>query len=86
MFAHPVSFDRVMTMERLNDGQHVEEYSVEVLSNGNWKQVAHAYAIGHKKIDIFEPVTTTGVRLKLLETSGQPAIREFGVFNGAAVH
>jgi alpha-L-fucosidase len=56
-FAQPITFDRVMTMERLNDGQHVEEYSVEVLVNGGWKQVAHAYALGHKKIDIFDPVT-----------------------------
>ncbi len=84
-FPHPVTFDRVMTLERLNDGQHVEEYSVEVRFQGKWKQVAHAYAIGHKKIDIFDPVTATGVQLKLLQTSGQAGIREFGVFNGAAV-
>jgi len=83
-FAHPITFDRVMTMERLNDGQHVEEYSVEVQLKGEWKQVAHAYAIGHKKIDIFDPVTTAGVRLKLLKTSGPAGIREFGVFNGRA--
>lgn len=85
-FSHPLTFDRVLTMERLNDGQHVEEYSVEVLTNGAWKQVAHAYAIGHKKIDIFEPVTTQSVRLKLLATSGQAAIREFQVFNGSSPH
>jgi alpha-L-fucosidase len=83
-FPHPVNFDRVMTLERLNDGQHVEEYSVEVRFQGKWKQVAHAYAIGHKKIDIFDPVTATDVRLKLLQISGQAGIREFGVFNGAA--
>ncbi len=52
---------------------------------GKWKQVAHAYAIGHKKIDIFDSVTATAVRLKILEISGQAGIREFGVFNGAAV-
>jgi len=85
-FAEPQTFDRVMTMERLNDGQHVEEYSVEVLTNGVWKQVAHASAIGHKKIDVFEPVTAQGVRLKLLATSGQAAIREFQVFNGSTSH
>ncbi|HEX3470579.1 MAG TPA: alpha-L-fucosidase [Silvibacterium sp.] len=85
-FAEPQTFDRVMTMERLNDGQHVEEYSVEVLANGVWKQVAHANAIGHKKIDIFEPVTAQSVRLKLLATSGQAAIREFQVFDGASAH
>jgi len=82
-FTHPVIFDRVMTMERLNDGQHVEEYSVEALVSGSWKQVAHGYAIGHKKIDIFDPVTASGVRLKLLERSGRAEIREFGVFNGS---
>jgi alpha-L-fucosidase len=84
-FPHPVMFDRVMTMERLNDGQHVEEYSVEVLLNGAWKQVAHANAIGHKKIDIFDPVTSAAIRLKLLKTSGQAGIREFAVFNGTQV-
>lgn len=85
-FAQPQTFDRVMTMERLNDGQHVEEYSVEVLVNGAWKEVAHAGAIGHKKIDIFKAVTAKSVRLRLLETSGQAEIREFGVFNGENAH
>jgi len=85
-FAHPVGFDRVMTLERLNDGQHVEEYSVEVLLGSQWKEVAHAFAIGHKKIDVFDRVTVSGVRLKLLKTSGQAEIREFGVFDGTAVH
>ncbi len=85
-FAKPQTFDRVMTMERLNDGQHIEEYSVEVLVNGAWKQVAHANAIGHKKIDIFEPVTAKSVRLRLLEVSGRAAIREFGVYNGKNAH
>lgn len=85
-FAKPQTFDRVMTMERLNDGQHIEEYSVEVLVNGAWKQVAHANAIGHKKIDIFEPVTAKSVRLRLLKVSGRAAIREFGVYNGKNAH
>ncbi|MBV8674914.1 MAG: alpha-L-fucosidase [Acidobacteriaceae bacterium] len=81
-FPRPQTFDRVMTMERLNDGQHVEEYSIEVLVDGEWRQIVRAYAIGHKKIDIFAPVTAKAVRLKLLETSGDPGIREFAVFNG----
>ena len=85
-FSKPTVVDRVMTMERLNDGQHVEEYSVEVLANGSWKQVAHACAIGHKKIDIFAPVKAEGVRLKLLSVSGQAQIREFRIFNGASAH
>jgi hypothetical protein len=60
-FAQPITSDRVMAMRRLNDGQHIEEYSVKVPVNGGWKQVAHAHAIEHKKIDIFDPVTAKSV-------------------------
>ena len=85
-FVKPMTFDRVMTMERLNDGQHVNEYSVEVFANGAWNEVAHASAIGHKKIDIFPAVTAQRIRLKLLSTSGRAEIREFQVFDGSSPH
>ncbi len=83
-FDQPVTFDRVVTTERLNDGQHVEEYSVEIFEAGKWRQVAHAQAIGHKKIDIFPAVTTSQVRLKILAASGPAGIREFQIFDGSA--
>lgn len=83
--AKPTMVDRVLTMERLNDGQHVEEYAVEAWEGGAWKQVAHAHAIGHKKIDKFAPVMTTGVRLRILEASGPAGIREFQIFNGTSI-
>jgi alpha-L-fucosidase len=81
-FAHPTRIDRTLTVERLNDGQHIEEYTVQAWLDGAWKEVAHARAIGHKKIDRFPAVTTTQVRLRILAQSGPAAIREFQVFNG----
>jgi len=81
-FDKSVTFDRAVTMERLNDGQHVEEYSIEAWQNGAWKPLARAQAIGHKKIDIFPACTTQRVRLNLISTSGTAAIREFQLFNG----
>ena len=85
-FSGPVTFDRTMTMERLNEGQHIEEYSIEVLEGGKWRQVAHANAIGHKKIDVFPPVTSTAVRLRILSATGAIGVREFQVFNGSSTH
>ncbi len=82
-FDKPVTFDRTVTMEWLNDGQRVQEYSIEAWQNGAWKQLAHAQAIGHKKIDIFPAITTQRVRLNLLSTVGSAGIREFQIFNGA---
>jgi alpha-L-fucosidase len=81
-FTQPTTFDRVVTMERLNDGQHITAYRIEVEERGQWREVAHAQAVGHKKIDIFPAVTGTRVRLTLLDTNGPAQIREFQVYNG----
>ncbi|MBN9614180.1 MAG: alpha-L-fucosidase [Acidobacteriales bacterium 59-55] len=83
-FDKPVTFDRAVTMERLNEGQHVEDYAIEAWQNGRWKPLVRAHAIGHKKIDIFPACTTQRVRLNLISTSGTAAIREFQIFNGSS--
>ncbi len=80
-FSKPVTFNRALTMEWLNDGQHVQKYSIDVWTGKEWKSVAVAQAIGHKKIDIFAPVTASRVRLNILSSAGAAAIREFQLFN-----
>jgi alpha-L-fucosidase len=82
-FAEPVTFDRATTMEWLNDGQHVEKYAIEVWTNNEWKAVASSEAIGHEKIDRFDPVTASRVRLNILSSVGQAHIREFQIYNDA---
>jgi alpha-L-fucosidase len=80
-FSQPVTFDRVLTMEWLNEGQRVEHYRIEAWDGKEWKTLVEAHAIGHKKIDAFAPVTATRVRLNILASSGEARIREFQVFN-----
>jgi alpha-L-fucosidase len=73
-------------MERLNDGQHISAYRIEVEEDGQWREVAHAQAIGHKKIDIFPAVNASAVRLTLLDANGPAQIREFQVYNGGTAY
>ena len=80
-FVRPVSFDHALTMEWLNDGQHVQRYRVEVWNGTGWSVVAEGQAIGHKKIDSFPRVTGTRVRLNILASSSEVHIREFQVFD-----
>ncbi|HMF54045.1 MAG TPA: alpha-L-fucosidase, partial [Edaphobacter sp.] len=82
-FDKPVTFDRAVTMEWLNEGQRVEEYSIEAWQDGAWKPLVHAHALGHKKIDLFPLTTTQRVRLNLLSTVGSAGIREFQLYNGS---
>jgi alpha-L-fucosidase len=68
-------------MEWLNTGQHVQQYAIEVYKGGKWIEVAAGRAIGHKRIDVFAPVTASRVRLNILSSSAEAHIREFQLFD-----
>jgi alpha-L-fucosidase len=80
-FAKPITFDRAVTMEWLNDGQKVQKYAIEAWVDGKWKAVASGQAIGHKKIDGFAPVTAAKVRLNILSSTSEAQIREFQLYS-----
>ena len=82
-FDRPITFDHALSMEWLNDGQHVEKYSIEVWSEADrsWKPVSKGEAIGHEKIDQFPAVTAKRVRLNILSSTAEAHIREFQLYN-----
>jgi len=82
-FDKPITFDHAITMEWINDGQHVEKYAIEIWdeSKQGWHAVASGEAIGHKKIDQFPAVTATRIRLNILSSTGEAHIREFQLFS-----
>lgn len=80
-FSKPVTFNRALTMEWLNNGQRIQKYSIDIWTGTEWKTVASAQAIGHKKIDIFPAVTATRVRLNILSSTDAAMIREFQLFH-----
>ena len=83
VFPHPVRFDRTLTMEWLVDGQMVQKYVIQIMDGTKWKTIYAGTTIGHKKIDLFPPVSTKRVRLNILSSSATPRIREFQLFDGS---
>ncbi len=83
-FNTPLTFDRAVTSEDLTQGQFVRSYEIQARVDGQWRTVASGTTIGHKKIDIFPPVTATGVRMVVRASLGPVLIRNFDVFNGAS--
>lgn len=79
-----VTFDRVVLMEDLTDGQRARSYEVLARVAGVLKKVASGTTIGHKKIDIFPPVTADMVTLIVNTALGPVRIRGFNVYNGVA--
>ena len=82
-FDKPVTFDHALTMEWLNDGQHVEKYAIEVWNEDGrkWREIARGQAIGHKKIDGFPAMTASRVRLNILSSTSEAHIREFQLYD-----
>jgi alpha-L-fucosidase len=83
VFPHAVRFDRTLTMEWLVDGQKVQKYAIQIMDGTKWKTIYAGTTIGHKKIDLFPPVSTKRVRLNILSSSATPRIREFQLFDGS---
>lgn len=76
----PVLADAVSLMEDIRQGERVRKYVVEGLVDGSWQTLAEGTAIGHKKIDKFDPVRVASVRLTVTESVGEPMIRQLAVF------
>jgi alpha-L-fucosidase len=83
-FAAPVTFDRSLTMEWLNDGQVIEKYSIEAFVGGKWIALHGGTSLGHKKIDKFARTTASRVRLRIISSAEPARVREFQLFDGAA--
>lgn len=81
-FERPITFDHAVTMEWLNDGQHIQKYAIEAWNEKQkkWTAIAGGQAIGHKKIDSFPAVTASRVRLNILSSTSEAHIREFQLF------
>lgn len=94
----PKEINTVMLMENIAHGQKVAKYTLEAFVDGKWQTLKAANhfpiakppynpnpgyeTIGHKKIDRVQPVVTSKIRFKSLESVAEPVeIRQFKVFN-----
>jgi len=76
----PARIDHVITMEQITEGERVREYVIEGLVAGAWKELCKGSAIGHKKIDRFDPVEVGGVRFRCIKSAAEPLIRRLAVY------
>jgi alpha-L-fucosidase len=72
-------FNVIRTEEMISLGQRVEQYQVEALVGGAWKQISSGTTIGYRKLDRFPKVKASKVRLTILNSRACPTIKSFGV-------
>jgi len=79
-FAQPTVMNHVMIMEDIARGERIREYVIEARVNGEFQTICTGFSVGHKRIERFDDVEVTGVRLRILKRTEMPAVRQFAVF------
>lgn len=77
----PSWIDHAVSMEAIEEGESIRQYQIEALTKGGWIKVCEGTAIGHKKIDRFEPIFSSQIRLKVTSSVGEPKIRSFSIYH-----
>ena len=81
-FAKPETFNHVVAMEELKDGQRITAYTLEAEVDGKWEIIVNGQTIGHKRIDQFPSVTATALRFTVTDAVVKPAImRSLSIVN-----
>jgi len=67
--------------ENIKNGERIRQYKIEARINGKWKTVGSGESVGHKRIEKFEPIETTELRLTILKSIALPDIINFSVYS-----
>lgn len=77
----PQPIDHIVIMEDIAQGERIRRFKIEGLVSGdNWKELARAEAVGHKRILRPNPIEVAAIRLQVLESTQTPMIRRLAVF------
>ncbi len=79
-FDRPGVVNHAIIMEDYREGERIRKYKIEGLSNGQWKELCQGISVGRKKIDFFEDVEISAMRLSINESAGMPLIRSFAAY------
>lgn len=72
--------DTYVLQEDLSQGERIRAYRIEAKVDGRWKTVAQGTAVGNKRIERFEPVQASALRVRVEESIGEPVISNFSAF------
>lgn len=75
--------DHIILQERISEGERVRKYVVEAQVNGKWQKIADGSCIGHKRIQQFEPIEASRLRLILVESIAKPLIKNFSAYSAS---
>ena len=75
----------IQIREEVALGQRVESFEVDAWLNGEWKRVAAGTTIGAQRLLRFERVSTSRVRVRILDSLACPVLKQASAYNMPSV-
>jgi alpha-L-fucosidase len=72
--------NQVVLMEDITKGERVRSFELEGKTQNGWQRIFKGTCIGHKFIHRFDEMKVSALRLKILESQGEPRILKFSVY------
>ena len=66
--------------ENIKDGERIRQYKIEAKVNGKWQSVCSGESVGHKRIEKFDPIEASALRLTIPESVALPDIINFSTY------
>ncbi|MDE5710708.1 MAG: glycoside hydrolase family 29, partial [Bacteroides sp.] len=74
------SVNYCIIQENIRKGERIRKYNVEAKVDGKWKKVCSGESVGHKRIEKFDAVEATALRLTVNECIATPDIINFSAY------
>ena len=79
--SNPNKINCIILQEDISQGERVRKYEIEAFVDDNWEKVEVGECIGHKRIQQMNPIETSQIRLKIVESKAKPKVDNFSVYN-----
>lgn len=79
-FRKPATVKYIVIQEYIKLGQRARLFSIEILKNDTWINIASGTTIGYKRIIKIDPVQTQKIRLNIVDSKACPVISNIEVY------
>ena len=79
-FPEERTFNRVLLQEYIPLGQRVSSFAIDVLSEGQWKEVAAETTIGYKRIVLIPETSTQALRIRITGADACPVLNNLEIY------